>query len=66
MKIRGEYRKKPKLNTVKMSLSVLPEERQDIEALSQILGLSMSGSIAMAVKEMKDRLEAEEEVSKNV
>lgn len=58
MKTRGEYRKKPKLNTVKMSLSVLTEERQDIETLSQILGISMSGSIALAVKEMKERLEA--------
>lgn len=58
MKLRGEYRKKPKLNTVKMSLSVLTEERQDIETLSQMLGISMSGSIALAVKEMKERLEA--------
>lgn len=60
MKTRGKYRKKPKLNSVRMSLSVLTEERQEIETLSQMLGLSMSGSIALAVKEMKDRLEAEE------
>jgi hypothetical protein len=57
MKTRGEYRKKPKLNTTRMSLSVLVEERQDIEALSQMLGISMSGTIALAVKEMKERLE---------
>lgn len=58
MKTRGEYRKKPKLNTTRMSLSVLVEERQDIEALSQMLGISMSGTIALAVKEMKEHLEA--------
>ena len=58
MKTRGEYRKKPKLNTTRMSLSVLVEERQDIEALSQMLGISMSGAIALAVKEMKEHLEA--------
>jgi hypothetical protein len=59
MKTRGEYRKKPRLGTIKMSLTVLPEERKDVETLSQMLGISMSGSIALAVKEMKDRLELE-------
>jgi hypothetical protein len=59
MKTRGEYRKKPRLNTVKMSLTVLPDEREAIEALSEMLGISMSGAVGMAVKEMKERLEAE-------
>jgi|LakMenE18May11ns_1017448.scaffolds.fasta_scaffold7483719_1 hypothetical protein len=59
MKTRGEYRKRSKLNIIRMSLTVLPEERKDIEVLSQMLGISMSGSIALAVKEMKERLELE-------
>ncbi len=59
MKTRGEYRKKPRLGTIRMSLSVLPEERKDIEALSGMLGISMSGIVGMAGKEMKERLEGE-------
>jgi hypothetical protein len=42
-----------------MSLTVLPDEREAIEALSEMLGISMSGAVGMAVKEMKERLEAE-------
>jgi hypothetical protein len=59
MNARGQYRKKPKLGVIKMSLTVLPEEREAIEALSDKLGVSMSGAIAQAVVEMNDRLEAE-------